>query len=63
MTGGGRDDKNQSDLSKTLPTMSVPAGRPGEPEDMAQTVLYLATCEFLHGQIVVCDGGFTLTEP
>lgn len=87
MTGGGRDEKNQSDLSEILPTMSVPAGRPGQAEDMvgdhscfncpyvpqltvlpfyssqAQTVQFLASCEFLHGQIVVCDGGFTLTEP
>jgi NAD(P)-dependent dehydrogenase (short-subunit alcohol dehydrogenase family) len=88
MTAGGSDDKNQSDLSEKLPTMSVPAGRPGQTEDMvrilflasmstihhadhlplsqslqAQTIQFLAACEFLHGQIVVCDGGFTLTEP
>ncbi|UZJ53936.1 hypothetical protein CBS101457_003256 [Exobasidium rhododendri] len=63
MTGGGRDNKNQSDLSDSLPTMSIPANRPGQAEDMAQTIQFLAACEYMHGQIVVCDGGFTLTEP
>lgn len=63
MTGGGRDEKNQSDLSDKMPTMSLPAGRPGETEDMAQAILFLAACEFVHGQVVLADGGFTLTEP
>lgn len=36
MTAGGRDDKNQSDLSDSLPTMAVPAGRPGQTEDMVR---------------------------
>lgn len=63
MTGGGRDEQNKSDLSDKLPTMNTPAARPGETEDMAQTTQFLAACEFVHGQVVVCDGGFTLTEP
>jgi NAD(P)-dependent dehydrogenase (short-subunit alcohol dehydrogenase family) len=34
MTAGGSDDRNQSDLSEKLPTMNIPAARPGETEDM-----------------------------
>lgn len=63
MTAGGIDDKNQSDLSDKMPTMNVPANRPGETEDMAQVTQFLAACEFMHGQTVICDGGFTLTAP
>lgn len=31
--------------------------RPGRPEDVVQAVLYLASAEFLTGEVVVCDGG------
>lgn len=34
MTAGGHNDKNVSDLSDKLPTMSIPAGRPGTTTDM-----------------------------
>ncbi|MCO5589626.1 hypothetical protein L7F22_043594 [Adiantum nelumboides] len=63
LTAGGIDEKNQSDLSDKMPTMNVPAGRPGETEDMAQLTQFLAACEYMHGQTVICDGGFTLTAP
>lgn len=38
----------------------IPAGRWGRPEDMAGTVVYLASAasDYLHGSIVVVDGGW-----
>ncbi|KAI1339204.1 hypothetical protein F5Y15DRAFT_383430 [Xylariaceae sp. FL0016] len=38
----------------------VPAGRPGKDEDMAQTVLFFAVNQYLNGQVVAVDGGYTL---
>ncbi|PWN86614.1 NAD(P)-binding protein [Acaromyces ingoldii] len=63
MTGGGRDEKNRSDISDQMPTMNVPAQRPGKTEDMAMSVQYLAANEFMHGNVLTVDGGFTLTAP
>ena len=43
----------------------IPAGRPGRDEDMAQTALYIATNEYLYGQVRLtaaprgCDGRLT----
>jgi NAD(P)-dependent dehydrogenase (short-subunit alcohol dehydrogenase family) len=39
MTAENRDEKNQSDLSEKLPTMAIPAGRPGQAEDMVRIFL------------------------
>ena len=36
---------------------SIPAGRVGRPEEIAQTVLYLMTNEFSTGTVVDIDGG------
>ncbi|MDF2235224.1 SDR family oxidoreductase [Albimonas sp. CAU 1670] len=36
-----------------------PAGRVGRPEDIAETVLWLADASFVTGQTVVVDGGMT----
>merc|ERR1711977_693475 len=38
----------------------VPARRPGRDEDMAQTVLFFAANQYLNGQNVAVDGGYTL---
>jgi len=35
----------------------VPAGRSGTDEEMAQLVLFLASCGYVNGQIVALDGG------
>jgi NAD(P)-dependent dehydrogenase (short-subunit alcohol dehydrogenase family) len=40
---------------------STPLGRPGEPKHMADAALYGATCEFLSGQVLHVDGGWTAT--
>ena len=42
-----------------------PAGRVGEPEDVGQLAVYLAseTSSFLTGQVIVIDGGRTSKLP
>jgi NAD(P)-dependent dehydrogenase (short-subunit alcohol dehydrogenase family) len=39
----------------------IPAGRIGEPEDIAAAILFLATDEasYIHGHTLVVDGGMT----
>ncbi|MCI0403069.1 MAG: glucose 1-dehydrogenase [Acidobacteria bacterium] len=50
------EELNESYIRKT------PLGRTGAAEDIAQAVLFLCTsAEFITGQILVVDGGFTLT--
>jgi len=39
---------------------ALPVGRVGEPEDLAQTYLYLMRERFSTGAIIVVDGGSTL---
>ncbi|MBW8756895.1 MAG: SDR family oxidoreductase [Burkholderiales bacterium] len=39
---------------------TLPVGRVGRPEDVAQAVLYMATNGFTTGSIVECDGGLHL---
>jgi len=39
----------------------LPAGRIGEPEDIAETYLYLMQSSFTTGQIVVIDGGAVIS--
>ena len=39
----------------------IPLGRAGIPEDVAQTVLFLARSPFITGQIVAVDGGRSLS--
>lgn len=42
---------------KALPR--IPLGRAGSPEDIAHTVLFLATSNYISGQIIAVDGGRT----
>ncbi len=37
----------------------TPLGRPGKPEDLADAALFLATCDFVSGQVIEVDGGWT----
>lgn len=39
----------------------APLGRTGQPEDIAGAVVFLAKSEFITGQVIVVDGGRTLT--
>ncbi|ATY60718.1 short chain dehydrogenase reductase family [Cordyceps militaris] len=54
------DDRQKSHLPKEK-MEEIPAQRPGRDEDMAQAVLFAAANQYLNGQRVVVDGGFTLS--
>ncbi|KAI1455520.1 hypothetical protein F4805DRAFT_435809 [Annulohypoxylon moriforme] len=57
-TEGSRDDQKSSIEREKY--SHLPAGRPGKDNDMAQTVLFFATNQYLNGQTVAVDGGYTL---
>jgi len=60
MTAGGSDQFQKSHLEKSDYEGKVPAGRPGRDIDMAQGVLALASNQYIHGQTLVVDGGYSL---
>ena len=60
LTTEGSDDTQKSHLSKELYEGRIPAGRPGKDEDMASTILFCAANQYLNGQNLVVDGGYTL---
>jgi NAD(P)-dependent dehydrogenase (short-subunit alcohol dehydrogenase family) len=50
---------NKSDLPPgSWGTAEILAGRPGSDVDMAGAVLFIATNQYLHGQIINLDGGY-----
>lgn len=55
--GSGADQKSHIEKGKYE---KVPARRPGKDEDMAQAVLFFATNQYLNGQTLAVDGGYTL---
>ena len=61
MTAKDSDEKQKSQLDKESFEGKVPARRPGKDEDMASTVLFAATNQYLNGQNIVVDGGYTLS--
>ncbi|SPO39562.1 related to NAD(P)H-dependent oxidoreductase [Pseudozyma flocculosa] len=64
MTASDKDDEtNQSSLREKMPELNIPAGRPGRDEDMASATLFVVANQYLNGQVIPVDGGFTLTEP
>jgi NAD(P)-dependent dehydrogenase (short-subunit alcohol dehydrogenase family) len=40
---------------------SIPAGRIGQPDDVAQAVAYLVAATYVTGTILPVDGGFTVS--
>ena len=61
MTASDSDDtSNKSHIPKDKYADKVPAARPGNDRDMGATVLFVATNQYLNGQIVTVDGGYTL---
>ncbi|SPQ19841.1 9fca1cb0-977e-4fdf-86d1-85938e8fefb0 [Thermothielavioides terrestris] len=60
MTAGESDEFQKSHLDKEKYERKVPAGRPGRDIDMAQAVLALACNQYIDGQTLVVDGGYTL---
>lgn len=60
MTTNESDEKQKSFIPKEKYEQKVPAARPGKETDMASTVLFAATNQYLNGQTVVVDGGYVL---
>lgn len=61
MTASESDDAQKSHIEKEKFEGKVPADRPGKDEDMAATVLYFACNQYLNGESLCVDGGYTLS--
>lgn len=60
MTAGESGANQKSHIPKDKYESKVPAGRPGNDRDMAGAVLFAVTNQYLNGQNIVVDGGYTL---
>ncbi len=49
-----------SDKMKEQILQNIPLGRLGQPEEIAQTVLFLAKSEYITGQVITVDGGMVI---
>lgn len=58
--GGASGGDQKSHIPKDKYADKVPAARPGKDEDMAQAVLFFAANQYLNGQTLAVDGGYTL---
>lgn len=52
--------ENQRQAQFAAAAGSLPAGRIGRPEDVADAVAYLVTADYVTGSILPVDGGFTV---
>lgn len=60
MTAGESGENQKSHLDKEKYESKVPAARPGKDEDMAQSVLFCAANQYLNGQTIIVDGGYSI---
>lgn len=60
MTTEGSDEDQKSHIPREKYAEKVPAARPGKDEDMAQSILFFAVNQYLNGQTLAVDGGYTL---
>ncbi|KAI1258942.1 NAD(P)-binding protein [Xylariaceae sp. FL1019] len=60
MTANESGEDQKSYIPKEKYEDKVPAGRPGKDEDMAQAVLSVVVNQYVTGQIMVIDGGYTV---
>jgi NAD(P)-dependent dehydrogenase (short-subunit alcohol dehydrogenase family) len=60
MTAGESGDDQKSFIPKENYENKVPAGRPGKDEDMAGAILFAASNQYLNGETLAVDGGYTL---
>jgi NAD(P)-dependent dehydrogenase (short-subunit alcohol dehydrogenase family) len=60
MTASESGANQKSHIPKDKYADKVPARRPGNDRDMGNAVLFCATNQYLNGQTVVVDGGYTL---
>lgn len=61
MTAGDSGANQKSHIPKEKYADKVPAKRPGKDTDMASAVLFMATNQYLNGQTVTVDGGYTIS--
>ncbi|KAK9775507.1 putative Rhamnolipids biosynthesis 3-oxoacyl-[acyl-carrier-protein] reductase [Seiridium cardinale] len=60
MTAGESGSDQKSHIPKEKYADKVPAQRPGKEEDMAQAILFFAANQYLNGQTLAVDGGYTI---
>lgn len=60
MTRGESGANQKSHIPKENFENKVPAGRPGNDRDMGATILFVATNQYLNGETITVDGGYTL---
>ncbi|KAK3367242.1 hypothetical protein B0T24DRAFT_581834 [Lasiosphaeria ovina] len=60
MTAQESDEFQKSHIPREKYAKKVPAARPGRDVDMAQAVLMLAANQYLNGQTIAVDGGYTV---
>jgi len=60
MTAGESGENQKSHIPKDKYADKVPAKRPGKDKDMGAAVLFVASNQYLNGQTVTVDGGYTL---
>ncbi len=61
MTAEESDEYQKSHIPSEKYAKKVAAARPGRDVDMAQTVLMFAANQYLNGQTLAVDGGYTLS--
>jgi len=59
MTTQESGDNQKSEMPKEKKE-SLPASRPGHDRDMAAAILFAASCQYLNGQNIAVDGGYTV---
>ena len=59
------DEKNRNRLPPQIPETEIPLKQPGDEQDMAAAILYLAGVggKYLNGNVVVVDGGRLGVQP
>ncbi|KAI0522058.1 hypothetical protein F5B22DRAFT_634012 [Xylaria bambusicola] len=60
MTAGESRDDQKSELDVDKFKNKVPARRPGRDEDMAQAALNAVCNQYINGEVMVVDGGYTI---
>jgi NAD(P)-dependent dehydrogenase (short-subunit alcohol dehydrogenase family) len=60
MTAGESDEAQKSQLDKKKYEGKIPAERPGKDEDMASAMLFAAGNQYLNGETITVDGGYTI---
>lgn len=58
-TSESRDDNQKSEMPKEAKE-GLPAQRPGNDRDMAAAILFVVGCQYLNGQTVTVDGGYSI---